>query len=393
MKRIAAALLAMCVASASLADSPPRPFEALAARIPLAAPGLITFCDLDAARRQAVRVLAPDEIERQELVQFGALHPPAGFDVQMLGRLEGDGSDLLGFSVYEIDQMAGFGTLPTAPVILTGLDGAEGRMAEALSARGFAHAERDGTAVWHLQEDYRIDVRAGGADPFATRMGASQRFAFKDGALLFARGWPEMDKLLAPGLTLAIDSDAMAILRAGYTLNTPGEFLEAILFSEPMVRMASATDLLGLTSADDIAEARDRILSRPGFDLPGLPLFRRFGLLFWQDGGRLTGAIAIPYPTRELAETARDRFTALVAAMHSPSANKPFAELLPASRAFDIVDLPGKSVAVLAFTQEIDPEERKTVMMFSRHPETRFLQFYIARELALLIGAAEGDGG
>ena len=394
MKRILAALIialalpAHAQGSRGAPDIRPGPLQDILARIPADASGLIYLNDLAAARRQVdpLTTDAPTDLDRA-LAPMSSAFLPAALDQNSLLYFPDGGKEALGFSVFELDQIAGWGAPPQAPLVATGIDRHGDAIAERLRARGFAATPTQGHTVWHLQDDFKIDIARRNDDPLTGPLGQSQRIVVDGDTLLFARGWPVMNDLLDPGATLATEPDTAAILRAGYALRGAGDLLGAVIVPFPPSGRLDPGILLqsgGNMKPEQFALLLDRM---PGRDLPGLPPFLRYGLLLWQDGYDTTGAIVIPYMSRDTAETARDRFTALLDVVESPAARRSFAELLPYDRRFEIVGTEARAVLVLGFTTSADATAPVSLTTFTNTPRRRLMDMLLLREIDLLIGA------
>ncbi len=377
--------------SRSNRDAAPQsgPLEDLLARIPADAAGSIYLADLAAAYRQVSPLITdtPSDFHRA-LIPISSAYLPAALDQQSLARFPDGGADALGFSVFDLHQVAGWGTLPDSPLIATGVSGSRDLIAEKLAARGFEATQTHGQTVWHLLDDLEMDAALRNSDPLSAPLGRSQRIALDRGLLLFARTWPAINTLLDPGTTLATETGTASILRAGYALRGAGDLLGAVIVQEPPTRGLDPGLLLRLGADATPEEIQAELDRMPGASLPGLPPFLRYGLLLWQDGYRTTGAVVIPYIRRDTAETARERFTALLDTAESPSVKRPFAQLLPHERRFEIVPAKDRNVLVLAFTTSADRSKPVDLSTFMDNPRRMLMQMLMRRELSLLIGAA-----
>ncbi len=378
------ALLSLAVSPVSAQSS--GPLIRLLAQIPAESGDMVTLHDFDAARWQiASLAIGTPNLER-DILPFNLLgHAPRGFELDSILTFPDGAVDTLGFSIFDIDQMAGWGDLPAASVIVTGLDGAAAAIDAALSARDFSTTEYHSQTVWHRLDDYAIDIRRN-EEPFTGRNGASARFSLVGDDLLFARGWPEMRQLLDGGPSLADDGDAAAIIQSGYTFAGAGKFIGAVLFDSPPFRQPDSAVLPQLSIAEPGQKDPAKRAPPPRIELPGLPVFPRYGLLLWQDGATTTGAIVISYIRRDTAEVARDNFTALLANMKVPGIDKSFDELLPPDRRFEIIETSNRAVLVLAFTQTEEITSPLKFTTFMRTPRSRLLHMVFRRDLGLLIG-------
>lgn len=357
-----------------------RPLEALAARVPADTRGVITLASPALARREAGRAIAQTTPADRDFAGFYALSITGALDTSLLGRFPDGGRPALGFSVFDITAVAAFGEPPSVALIaqLPGLD--PETIDAALPSRGFSRAQRAGHPVWSRQDDNAVNPMERMSDPFAGQIGHASRFLVDGDALYFARAWPVLEHMIAPGAVLAGDRDIAAILDAGYAYAQAGSFIEATFLPGPVTRMLDPV----------LLEQGNATLVPPGFELPGLPPFNRFAILKWQDGARLTGAIAIPYVSHATAEQARDRFSALLGQAVSLAARRPFDEILPPERDFRVIETGGRAVLVLSFSLDIskgdDPPKPASML---RHPGNRLMSFHLNRELNQLIGTGE----
>lgn len=371
-------------------DSGPSRSHALADllhRIPADAAGDVYMTDLAAARRQTDPMTrdAPSDRDRMLAPMSAAMLPP-GFDRDRIAMHLDDPSAALGVSLFALGQVAGWGTLPEAPVVVTGIGGHEAAIVAALERDGLTPKDVGETQVWHIRDDFEIDIRSRSDTPFGGNLGMSQRIALAGDVLLSARSWPGIERLLDPGATLAGDADVAAISDAVHGFQGAGDVINMVLVPEQPPKMPDPGMFLSLFKDMTPAEAQKRIAELPVFRLPGLPRFLRFGMILWQDGRKTTGAIAIPYIRRDTAETARDRFTALLEAGTSPSARRGFAEILPYERRFEIVEAGNRHVLILAFVHHAEADQPVTMMTLYNNPQSRLYQMYVNRDLALLIG-------
>jgi hypothetical protein len=380
----AALACAALTTGAALAEGP---LQSIARHVPLAAEGEIYLLDIAASARQ-VAALPVDDERGRPFMPLAPLAMPTGFDDRILLMSPDGFREALGFSVFEIGQMAGWGQLPDAPLVMRSPVFARDSeaIAAALAARDFTREDRAGTPVWHRQEDNQPDFRRRSEEPFNGSVGMAQRFALDGDILRHARSWKVMDRLLAGGSSLLDDPDAAAVLSAATERTDAGDLLDMILLGPQPSRM-SATQLVLPRRIDDAT--RDRMLETYRKAGPGLPPFRRYGLALWQRGTWMTGAILIPYPDRATAEAARLRFTELLVSQNSLVATKPFDELLPASRQFETVEAGDRAVLVLAFGTEADTSNGIALATFVRNPRALLFQMVLTRDLDLLVGAAQ----
>ncbi len=356
------------------------PLHKLLYRIPLDAVGFVTLSDLNAARGQIAPFAAESAQFDRDLLPFTLIYPPNGFDANSLTSLENGALEMLGFSIFEIDQLAGWGNLPIAPVIVTGVADLAAGIEAALQARNFETTDYQGHKVWHRQDDFQMNFKHRNEEPFGGQLGTSQRFSIDGNDLLFARSWPSIHRLLDGGPSLADDPDSTAILHAGYSLPDNGSLIDAVLIFGQPIRQGDATPVIE-TGKKSNSDAFDNIQT-------GLPPFTRYGLLLWQDGASLTGAIAIPYPNAEIATSALNLFTQFLDTTNAPSVDRPFAELLPADRRFEVIDTGSRHVLIVGFRQSVEIERPPKITTFMRNPRQRLIDMLMRRELDFLIGAS-----
>ena len=385
MLRKTTAMLAFTAlaASTALAEGP---LQSIARHVPLAAEGEIYLLDIAASARQ-VAALEVDDERGRPFMPLAPLAMPAGFDNGILLMSPDGFREMLGFSVLEIGQMAGWGRLPDAPLVMRSPVFARDaeKIAAALTARGFTRDERAGRPVWHRQDDNQPNFERRSEEPFNGSLGMAQRFALDGDIVRHARSWKMMDGLLANGPSLLDDPDAAAILKVATERANAGDLLDMILLG-PQQPRTSAAQLVLPRKIDDAT--RERMMETFRNAGPGLPPFRRYGLALWQRGTWMTGAILIPYPDRATAEAARVRFTELLASQNSIVSAKPFDELLPASRQFETIEARDRTVLVLAFGAEADTSNGIALATFVRNPRARLFQMVLNRDLDLLVGAA-----
>ncbi len=389
-------LLCLLLVAAALPGRPmaqsigDRPLVAIADRVPHDAGGIVSLADLAAIRRQIGRLPPALPAEQRPPLAFSPVHAPAALDLSGILQFPDGGRNSLGFSIFEIEQMAGWGELPEAALVMAGLARHRDAIETALTARGFGAEPVAGVTVWHLLDDGEIDIAARMSDPFRHAIGVAQRFAMDGEHLLFARDWPTIRRMLAGGTALGGDPDVTAILSAAHSVEGLGELTEILLFSDPPIGAADAASLMLRNPGMSAEELQARLAAIPGAALPGLPPYLRYGLLAWQDGADVTGAIAIPYATAAVAAGARDRFAARLAAVDSALTGRPFDDLLPGDRRFEVVETGGRAVLLLAFRDRVDIAGGVTHLTFVRTPRARLLQMVLARDLPLLIGIGEG---
>ena len=362
------------------------PLFGLLGRIPLDARGWVVLNDYAAVATQVAPFTAglpPDHPSRLYL-PFGTLAAPNGFDVNSLFGFSDGAVDALGFSIFEIDQMAGWGKNPHIGLVLTGIAGQPGRMKSALLARDFAETAIGPHIVWHRQDDFQVDFSRRLEEPFAGADGMSQRFSIVDEHLLFSRSWQVMEHALDGTAALASDGNASAILQAGYEFAGAGTLISAYLMAGQPLRQSASPESASSESASpgtlEPAGAVDP--ANP----PALPAFPLYGVLLWQNGATMTGAIAIPYTSAEAAESAIATFSTLLEVVQSPSVRKPMTELLPTERRFEVIDTGQRKMVILAFETTHTISQPIGIATFTGNPLQRLMTMALRDELGLLIG-------
>jgi len=369
------------------AEVTPGPLAALLHRIPIAADGEIYMTDFAAARHNIYPLThsAPSELDRL-LIPFSANLPPVGFDRDRIFSIADTPAAAIGFSLFEFDQMAGWGTLPNAPVIATGIDDHHEAMIAAFRRDGLTPRDWSGVQAWFRGDDFEVDFDARNDSPFGGHLGMAQRMVLAGDTLLSARSWPTLETLIEPGTSLDKDADVAAMLRAIYTVDVHGDPINVLILPGQPPKLHDPALALQIFRDLSPADAQARLAELPAFALPSIPRFNRFALVSWQNGYVNSGAIVIPYTRRDRAETALDRFTNLLDGANTLSTRGPFAELLPSNRQFEIVESENRHVLILAFVERADPLEPINLMTFVGSPFMRMVQMHAYRDLPLLIG-------
>lgn len=384
LRSILLALLTSFPMAALAVDEAPRPLEDLAARLPAVDAERVVLSDVAASSAEAAKFDAPlDDVDRR-LSVYAPLTLIDGFD--LFGSFAAARAGLepvLGFDLDDIAQIASWPHGAEAPVVITGIADKADAVATALSERDFEAEEHSGRTVWWRQDDLSTEPDRAEEDPFAQGPGHAARFGFADGALFFARGWAGFDALMAEGPRLIDEREVRAILSAGYALEDRGRLVEAILLDGQTSRAEAVRAAVGTEPGS--ATRVDELMRRAGMRRPPMPGFERHGLLLWQDGLRVTGALVIPYPDRETAREARERFETLLDTVRSVHVAESFGELLPYTRRFTIVEAEERAVLVLGF-EEIVPDEPIMPMMLVTNPYDRLRDFQFAGDLAVLLG-------
>ena len=375
--------LAVCLvplATVARSDSVGPLFDLLG-RIPQDARGWVILNDYAAVAAQVAPFttgLPPDHPSRLYL-PFGTLAAPHGFDLNNLFEFPDGAVDALGFSIFDIDQMAGWGENPDIGLVLTGVAGQPGRMKSALMARDFAETAIGPHVVWHRQDDFQADFSRRLEEPFGGMNGISQRFSVVGEHLLFSRSWQVMEHALDGTAALASDSNASAILQAGYEFAGAGTLISAYLMAGQPLRQSDSPEP---DSPDTLKPAGAINPANP----PALPEFPLYGVLLWQNGATMTGAIAIPYTSAEAAESAIATFSTLLEVVQSPSVRKPMTNLLPTERRFEVIDAGQRKVVILAFENTYRISQPIGIVTFIGNPLQRLMTMAFRDELGLLIG-------
>ena len=373
------------------------PLEKVAAVFPLFNDEVfVTLLDIEASARQIARINEPDQVLR-DFASFWSLPHLEGFGIYARRQLEDSLLDgyrpALGFSIFDIGQIAGVSSREGAvSFVMKGPEfaGSAGRINEALSARNFMHEDRGDIQVWSRMDDGTFDMARRNEDPFAGSLGHSERFALKNDTMFFARTWPVLDRLLADGPTLLDDKDAAAILRSGYLLSEKGALLDAILFKQ---QPSFYEAIIGRSAAqmDMSDEDLNALATMWNSDLSafGMPPFQRYGLLLWQDGDLMTGALALPYADAQTATLAKARFGAILDRIVAPKlvqSVEALPYLMEAERDFRVVDADGRSVLVLAFSQRVPAANGIDLGVLGNTPQIQLLSMALRGEIGLLIG-------
>jgi hypothetical protein len=366
MNRLLLAVVLLMLPSIAISqDDRDEPLLRMLQQIPAGAQGEISLSDIAAASRQITPLTHSVPDHTRAIVPYTSLfHGLSGFDMGSFAAFVEDGArDALGFSIFEISQIGGWGELPAAPVIIAGIAHRSGNIEAALLTRNFEIAEYNGHKVWHRGRDYETGSEPPEEEPFSIRLNSSQRFAIKNEFLLFARGWPVLHGILDAQTSLATDHDATAIVRAGYRSNDAGDLIDIVL-------------LLGQPEAAPSATVT-------------LPPFTRYGLLRWQNGATMTGAIVIPYAETETAVIARNRFTMRLDTLQAQSVERPFSDILPWARHNQIVEVSDRAVLILGFEYQADMSQPVNLLTFMRNPGHRLVEMLRNGDLDMLIGHAE----
>lgn len=379
-------MLKRVLVAAVLAASPAwaeGPLQEIARHVPIDAGGEVYLVDLAASTRELGGMEIADT-RAATLIPWTPLLTPPGFDGQFLIRGKDGFAGALGFSINDIGQMAGWRAHPETPVIIRSpaLTGRAEAIAAALTARGFETSDRGGETVWHRLDDGAVDPKRKLEEPFAGTVAQAERFVLRDDTLFFARTWDGLDRLMSGGPSLMDDADAAAILAAAYSAGR-GSVLDVLVHGPQADRVA---DLARTLDGKEGAEQTIRAYREAG---PGLPPYARHGLVLWQNGTTTTGAVLIPYADAATARTAEERFTHLLDTLISPAAGRPFRDLLPWERDFDVVETGDRAVLVLAFHYQADVANGVKIMTFMRNPRRRLYDMFVRRELDLMIGGTE----
>ena len=334
----------------------------LLSNVPGDAQGPVLLIDIAAVHRQIAPLAESIAEPTRTLVPYAVFHSgPTGFDMSSFALFAEHGARAeLGFSIFEIAQMAGWGEPPATPVILAGIAENGDSLEAALQARGFETTEYNGHPVWHRGRDHEISFDNREEDPFGLRFSSSQRFSLDGDRLVFSRGWDTMHGILDADSSLAEDPDAAAILQAGYTLEGAGDLIDATL-------------LPGQPEA-------------PPGTTPNLPPLQRYGLLHWQDSATMTGAIVIPYADVATAETAGEILGQRLDTLEAPSVKRPLLDILPWPRRIEIVETSGLAVLIFGFESRADTSQPVNLRTFMQNPRRRLMEMVETRDLDVLVG-------
>lgn len=339
------------------------PLLHLLEQIPRSATGPVSLSDIAAVKRQVGPLAAKTPSPTRELVPYSVLYNGVNKLFGAFAQFAGQGGRAaLGFSIFEISRTAAWGERNVSALIIDGVSGQAGDVEAALLRRDFKATEYKGHRVWHRGRDYRIYAGHREDDPFGavTVLRSSQRFCFRDGFLLFSRGWPTMHGILDAEASLADEPAAGAIVRAGYRLDGIGDLIDVVLLSGQPETTSTA--------------------------VPTLPEFNRYGLLLWLNGAAMTGGLAIPYPDAATAETARDRFLERLATIKAPTVGRPFTDFLPWPRHIRLVEISGLSVLIFEFQSQADVSQPANLLTFARNPRRTLLEMVRNHDMSALTG-------
>ena len=372
MIRFCAAFLILCATAAQAQQ----PLQNLADQVPADAQGWVVLSDVAAARAQAANASTDIDETTLGLMSFTPLNPRLGFDVGLLGLAPDGFKKALGFAVWDIAGLATWGEPPDGPAVVS-FDKPlrPSTIGPALSARGYAIDSRAGLPVWHRQEDRIIDIQATRQDPFSGSLGQSGRFALKDDILVFTRTWPMLDRVLKGTETFGQRPLIKAIIDAAYARQDQGSLLEVVLLGPQSQRMIDAGVLFQSLQSGNASDEVKAYMEQ--LDYPGLPPFLNHALLLWQDGQRLTGAIAIPYQNQDRAKQALNRFQGALKSAYSLAAKRTLSDALPQERTFTIIPAQDRFVLMLMFHEQASDRRANSVMAFARHPQKTFLRMVI----------------
>jgi hypothetical protein len=279
------------------------------ARLPVAAAGRaeVWFADVAAGLALADPGLAADDPNRLA----GLVMP--GLEVRVDGLPAWPAT--VGFGPNDLGQVLSFGVPPETGVVLRLSPSAARAVPGVLVANGYAPEDMGVPTLLARGEDFGVDFAAlDPGDPFSGGIGAASRVAITpDGWLWQARGWPVIDRLLAPGPTLA-DRPDLAALIAGLGQEGQGALVNALILPDPLAMQA------GPPLSPDMDPA---LLAQP----PGLPDWSLALIADLQDGDQATGVIALAYATADQAQAGADRMLANWTGVRSMQMPRTFADL------------------------------------------------------------------
>lgn len=379
------AVIAVALGVTAPANADDQPLKALAQMVPEDAQGWVSLANIAAAKEQARPFADPPTEVNLGLMAFAPVNPMLGFEVQSLGASQDLFKSVLGFSVGDISGLATWGNPPDGPAIMT-FDKPirPSTIGPALTKRGYVVDSRDGVPVWHRQEDHKFDVERVREDPFTGGLGLSGRFALTKDALIFARAWPMLDRVLAVENSYGDRPEVGAILDAVHKREGLGDLIEVLFVGPQGGRMADVAAALGTSLTENPTDRLKAVLEK--LDYPGLPPFLNHALVLWQDRARMTGAIAIPYADEPTARDALKRFLNVLKVAPSLSVNRPMAEVLPEERTFTVVSSGDHAVLLLMFHQQADERNLGSVLAFRDNPVKKFTQMIMVREWSVLTG-------
>lgn len=360
------------------------PLEEFARLIPADVTGRIVLTDVEASAAEADALTSEFDWRNRSAMIYTPLTLIDGFDhFAAYEAMVPDGlAPLLGVRMDLFRRMASWQAGSDAPVIIEFRGAPQDDIRAVLDKRGFQRQARFGTDTWAAGEDLTPDPARAFADPFAQQPGYPARFAFSDERLVFARSWAGLETLLSGPAGLDTVPDAAALLRAGYGVTGRGRLLEAIVLGPQINRRQAVSGFIGdgPGAAAKIAE----ILRDPGFRTPPMPAFSRHALLVWQDGQRMSGAIALAYPDRQTAEKALAGFRPLTDTILSLFAKAPFTGLFPYEWWSDVIETEHGVVALIGF-EEDRTGEPLVPMFFITNPYDRLRDMMLTGDLALLL--------
>lgn len=357
----------------------------LAGEVPaeaMAAGGEIVLIDVGAVRAELASLPVGDRRDRA-LLPFGHLNLPRGFDQS--GLLIYDMPATMGFSLDDIEGVAGWGRPPWVPVVMVGSTTMQAAMdgGETLAARGFERRMLDGVPVWHRGDDNSIDIGRRMEDPFTGGLGKAARYAMRGDFFYFSTSWEGLEYMLAERPSIRSDPDAAAFLEVHDSAEIGGRPTQLLILVEPMSQgMALTGAVLEGRSAEEVRA------ELAGGSPPVPPPYARLALMEWQDGATLAGALALSYADRADAESALARVKArLNRGAQSIATRRPFTELLPDDREFLLVEAAGRHVALIVFRREVDVSGGLgLITLMSDQPLRRLHQMYVRLDLPFLIG-------
>ena len=360
------------------------PLEEFARLVPADVTGRIVLTDVEASATEADALTSDFDWRNRTAMIFTPLTMIDGFDhfAAYEAMVENGLTPLLGVRMDAFRRMASWQAGDDAPVVLEFKNTPQDDIRATLDLRGFQRQDRFGTDTWAVGEDLKADPTRAFSDPFAQQPGYPARFAFKGDRLVFARSWAGLETLLSGPAGLDTVPDVAALLRAGYAIEGRGRLLEAIVLGPQISRKDAVTGFVGdgPGSAAKVAE----ILRDAGFRTPPLPAFTRHALLAWQDGQRMSGAIALAYSDRQIAEKALADFRLLTDTILSLFAKQPFTGLFPYAWWSEVIETEQGVVAVIGF-EEDRTGEPLVPMFFITNPYDRLRDMMLTGDLGLLL--------
>lgn len=284
--------------------------------------------------------------------------------------------ETMGFALSEVDGLASWGRPPETGAVFL-IPGALDNLPAILAARGFETRRLFGVETWGIGDDDFIDIERRNEDWFIGPIGQAIRHGIRGDLLYMHRTWAGLADMLSGGVTAAQNPDIRAILAAAYQTRGLGLPFQARIIRDRPPRLVDPAELGA--DADQAQRVIDELQA-----LPALPAFSTFGLVEWQAGRRLTGALAIAYPLRSDAERAAEIFDGLLET-RSLATRMSFREIFePLEQGRQIIEAEGRFVLFLTFGNTIPADSGPFAQ--GRTGYRTLLQMHYVRDLPTLIG-------